>query len=57
MKKYIQPYTEIIPSTTSENLLLEGSYAMETIKPGEGGPIEVGGDEANTFNKSLWDEE
>lgn len=57
MKKYIQPFIEIIPSTTSENLLLEGSHDIEKIEPGEGGPIEVGGDEANTFNKSLWDEE
>ena len=56
MKKYIQPYTEIIPSTTSENLLFKGSYDIDNLTPSGDEPIEVGSD-ANSYNQSLWDEE
>ena len=56
MKKYIQPYTEIIPSKTSEKLLLEGSHDIGNLTPSDE-PIEVGGDNTNSFSKSLWDEE
>ena len=56
MKQYIKPYTEIIPITTSERLLLDGSYVVNNLAEKEVPDI-VGGDEVNTFNKSLWDEE
>ena len=58
MKKYIKPDTDIIPSMTAERLLLDGSYVVNDFgeKP-DPDPDIVGGDEVNTFNKSLWDEE
>ncbi len=57
MKKYIKPDTDIIPSMTAECLLLDGSYVVNDFGEKPDPDIIVGGDEVNTFNKSLWDEE
>ena len=56
MKKYIKPDTDIIPTMTAERLLLDGSYVVNNFGEKQEPDI-VGGDEVNTFNKSLWDEE
>ena len=60
MKTYIKPISEIIPSTTTGCILLEGSYGVDSLNRGQ--TIEIGGDErpetsTNSFDKSLWDEE
>lgn len=60
MKTYIKPISEIIPSTTSGCILLEGSHKVVPLNPVD--PIDIGGEErpetpANSFDKSLWDEE
>ncbi len=55
MKKYIQPDTEIIAATTSQRLLLDGSHVVNDLTEKEQPDI-VGGDEANTFKRGLWDE-
>ncbi len=56
MKKYIKPDTEIIPSMTTERLLLDGSYEVNNLTE-KTEPDVVGGDEINSYNQSLWDEE
>ena len=58
MKVYITPNIEIIPSKTTEALLLEGSVDVQGLTPG--GDLVVGGDEptsTNPSNKGLWDED
>ena len=58
MKRYLQPMAEIIPVTTAENLLLDGSDDVAPINPGD--PVVVGGDDDDTstpVNRSLWDED
>ena len=55
----MQPSTEIIPLTMTDNLLLEGSDGTNPLTPGT--EIVIGGDlpssPNNSTNKSLWDEE
>lgn len=57
MKRYIQPFTEIIPLMTIENLLLGGSDQVNPLQPGD--DIIIDGDEreTNSTSRSLWDEE
>ena len=57
MKRYIQPFAEIITVMTAEDLLLGGSDDVAPLDPG--GQIDVGGDDPdpNPVNRSLWDED
>ena len=61
MKTYIKPLTDIVFLNTSSDSMQQinndpkGSYDVNQLTPVE--EETIGGDDANSFNKSLWDEE
>ena len=59
MKTYIKPLTDIVIINTVSDMMLEGEpYGSLNVNPLT--PVEketIGGDDANSFNKSLWDDE
>ena len=60
MKTYIKPLTDIVILNTVSDMMLGGEpYGSLNVNPLT--PVEeketIGGDDANSFNKSLWDEE
>lgn len=56
MKEYITPATEIIEMyTTHDTMNVEGSITVNEFKGTQ--DINLGGDEANSMSKDLWDEE
>ena len=64
MKTYIKPLTDIVILNTVSDMMYDGEvdgqpYGSLNVNPLT--PVEeketIGGDDANSFNKSLWDEE
>ncbi len=54
MRKYERPWAEPVMLETGEKIMLYGSYDVNELNPEEN--VDIGGDEANEFKSSLWDE-